>query len=50
LGTDGMAYLRDGYKTSAEELERWSEITQSTDFDGLVISNTEHPVLGILKR
>ncbi len=50
LGTDAMAYLRDGYKTGAEELERWSEITQSTDFDGLVISNTEHPVLGILKR
>ena len=49
LGTDAMAYLRDGYKTSAEELERWSEITQSTDFDGLVISNTEHPVLDILK-
>jgi NAD(P)-dependent dehydrogenase (short-subunit alcohol dehydrogenase family) len=50
LGTDAMAYLRDGYKTTAEELERWSEITQSTDFDGLVISNTEHPVLHILKR
>jgi hypothetical protein len=45
-----MAVLRDSYKTSAEELERWSDITQSTDFDGLTISNTEHPVLNILKR
>jgi hypothetical protein len=44
-----MAFLRHGYKTSVEELERWSDITQSTDFDGLAISNTEHPVLDILK-
>jgi NAD(P)-dependent dehydrogenase (short-subunit alcohol dehydrogenase family) len=50
LGNDAMAVLRHRYKTSAEELERWSDITQSTDFDGLTISNTEHPVLNILKR
>jgi NAD(P)-dependent dehydrogenase (short-subunit alcohol dehydrogenase family) len=49
LGNDAMAFLRHGYKTSVEELERWSDITQSTDFDGLAISNTEHPVLDILK-
>jgi NAD(P)-dependent dehydrogenase (short-subunit alcohol dehydrogenase family) len=49
LGNDAMAFLRHGYRTSAEELERWSDITQSTDFDGLAISNTEHPVLNILK-
>jgi NAD(P)-dependent dehydrogenase (short-subunit alcohol dehydrogenase family) len=49
LGNDAMAVLRHSYKTSAEELERWSDITQSTDFDGLTISNTEHPVLNILK-
>ena len=50
LGNDAMAVLRDSYKTSAVELERWSDITQSTDFDGLTMSNTEHPVLNILKR
>jgi hypothetical protein len=49
LGNDAMAVLRHGYKTSAEELERWSGITQSTDFDGLTISSTEHPVVNILK-
>jgi NAD(P)-dependent dehydrogenase (short-subunit alcohol dehydrogenase family) len=49
LGNDAMAVLRHSYKTSAEELERWSDITQSTDFEGLTISNTEHPVLNILK-
>jgi len=49
LGNAAMAFLRHGYRTSAEELERWSDITQSTDFDGLAISNTEHPVLNILK-
>jgi NAD(P)-dependent dehydrogenase (short-subunit alcohol dehydrogenase family) len=49
LGNDAMAFLRHGYQTSAEELEHWSGITQSTDFDGLAISSTEHPVLNILK-
>ncbi len=49
LGNDAMAFLRHGYKTSVEELERWSDITQSTDFDGLAIPNTEHPVVDMLK-
>jgi hypothetical protein len=34
LGNDAMAVLRNGYKTSAEELEHWADITKSTDFDG----------------
>jgi NAD(P)-dependent dehydrogenase (short-subunit alcohol dehydrogenase family) len=38
LGNDAMAVLRNGYKTSAEELEHWAEITKSTDFDGLTVS------------
>jgi NAD(P)-dependent dehydrogenase (short-subunit alcohol dehydrogenase family) len=50
LGNDAVAFLRHSYKTSAEDLERWSDITQSTDFDGLTISNTEHPVLNLLKN
>jgi NAD(P)-dependent dehydrogenase (short-subunit alcohol dehydrogenase family) len=49
LGNDAMALLRNGYKTSAEELDRWAEITQSTDFDGLTVSNTDHAVLDLLK-
>lgn len=50
LGNDAMAVLRNGYKTSAAELERWADITQSTDFDGLAVSNTSHSVLEILKE
>ena len=45
LGNDAMALLRHGYKTSAEELERWADLTKSTDFDGLNESDVDHPVL-----
>jgi NAD(P)-dependent dehydrogenase (short-subunit alcohol dehydrogenase family) len=50
LGNDAIAVLRNGYKTSAEELERWADLTRSTDFDGLTISDTDHAVLKILKE
>jgi hypothetical protein len=43
-----MAFLRHGYKTSAEELERGADLTRSTDFEGLAISSTDHHVLNIL--
>lgn len=49
LGNDAMAFLRNSYKTSAEELDRWAEFTQSTDFDGLKVSTTDHSLLDILK-
>jgi len=49
LGNDAMAVLRNGYQTSAEELERWAEITKSTDFDDLTVSDTGHAVLELLK-
>jgi hypothetical protein len=49
LGNDAMAVLRNGYKTSAEELEHWAEIKKSTDFDGLTVSDTGHAVLEALK-
>ena len=45
LGNDAMAILRHGYKTNAEALERWSDLTKSTDFDGLNESDVDHPVL-----
>jgi len=49
LGNDAMAFLRNSYKNSADELERWSKITQSTDFDGLAVSNTTHELLELVK-
>jgi NAD(P)-dependent dehydrogenase (short-subunit alcohol dehydrogenase family) len=48
LGNDAMAFLRHGYKTSVEELERGADLTRSTDFEGLAISSTDHHVLNIL--
>jgi NAD(P)-dependent dehydrogenase (short-subunit alcohol dehydrogenase family) len=49
LGNDAMAFLRNGYRSSAEELERWAEITQSTDLDGITVSDTDHAVLDVVK-
>jgi NAD(P)-dependent dehydrogenase (short-subunit alcohol dehydrogenase family) len=45
LGNDALAVLRRGYKSSAEELERWAHLTKSTDFDGLAVSDVDHAVL-----
>ena len=47
LGNDALAFLRYGYKNSTEEVERWAEITASTDFDGLTV--TAPAVLEALK-
>jgi hypothetical protein len=40
-----LALLRHGYKTSLDELERWAQLTRSTDFDGLAVSDVDHAVL-----
>ena len=48
LGNDAMALLRNCYKTNAEELERWADLTKSTDFDGLNESDIDHPALQLL--
>jgi NAD(P)-dependent dehydrogenase (short-subunit alcohol dehydrogenase family) len=45
LGNDALAVLRQGYKASADELERWAHLTRSTDFDGLEVSDVDHAVL-----
>jgi NAD(P)-dependent dehydrogenase (short-subunit alcohol dehydrogenase family) len=45
LGNDAMAFLSNGYKTSVNELERWSELTRSTDFDGAPVSVTVDQLL-----
>ncbi len=50
LGNDAMAVLGFGYQRAAEELEKWAEITESTDFDGLNVSNKDHAVLQILRK
>jgi hypothetical protein len=45
LGNDALAFLRQGYKSSAAEVERWVHLTRSTDFDGLSVSDVDHAVL-----
>jgi NAD(P)-dependent dehydrogenase (short-subunit alcohol dehydrogenase family) len=45
LGNDAIAILRHGYKTNAEQLELWADLTKSTDFDGLNESDVDHPAL-----
>jgi hypothetical protein len=45
LGNDALAVLRQGYKSNAEELERWVHLARSTDFDGLAVSDVDHAVL-----
>jgi NAD(P)-dependent dehydrogenase (short-subunit alcohol dehydrogenase family) len=45
LGNDALAVLRQGYNSSAEELERWAHLARSTDFDGLAVSDVDHAVL-----
>jgi NAD(P)-dependent dehydrogenase (short-subunit alcohol dehydrogenase family) len=45
FGNDAMAFLGNGYKTSADELERWAEITRSTDFEGAKFSDTVDQIL-----
>jgi hypothetical protein len=50
LGNDAMAVLRSVYKKNAEELEKWAELTESTDFDGLEVSNTDHAVLQAMRK
>jgi NAD(P)-dependent dehydrogenase (short-subunit alcohol dehydrogenase family) len=45
LGSDAMAFLGNGYRKSAAELERWAETTRSTDFDGAPLSDTVNQLL-----
>jgi NAD(P)-dependent dehydrogenase (short-subunit alcohol dehydrogenase family) len=49
LGNDALDMLRHGYKSSSDELEKWAEITQSTDFDDHVPSPMYQQVLENLK-
>jgi NAD(P)-dependent dehydrogenase (short-subunit alcohol dehydrogenase family) len=45
LGNDALAFLRHGLKTNSEEVEKWSDLARSTDFDGLVVSDVDHAAL-----
>ncbi|MDB6080120.1 MAG: Short-chain dehydrogenase/reductase [Akkermansiaceae bacterium] len=45
LGTDALVLLRHNYQKSLDELEQYADITRSTNFDGLEISETGHAIV-----
>jgi NAD(P)-dependent dehydrogenase (short-subunit alcohol dehydrogenase family) len=49
LGKDAIVFLRNSYKTSSDALERWADITGSTDFDDVTASPEQHPALQLLE-
>jgi hypothetical protein len=49
LGKDAIVFLRNSYKTSSDELERWADTTGSTDFDDVTASPEQNPVLQLLE-
>jgi len=46
LGKDAIMFLRNSYQANSDELQRWADISGSTDFDDLTPSTEEHPALG----
>ena len=48
LGKDAILFLSNSYQVNSDELQRWADISGSTDFDDLTASTEEHPVLRLL--
>jgi NAD(P)-dependent dehydrogenase (short-subunit alcohol dehydrogenase family) len=49
LGKDAIMFLSNSYQTNSDELQRWADITGSTDFDDVTASTEEHPALRLLE-
>jgi NAD(P)-dependent dehydrogenase (short-subunit alcohol dehydrogenase family) len=49
LGKDAIMFLRNSYQTSSDELQRWADISGSTDFDDVTASTAEHRALELLE-
>jgi NAD(P)-dependent dehydrogenase (short-subunit alcohol dehydrogenase family) len=50
LGNDAMALGRRAYQQNLEELESWSSVSRSTDFDSLESSASEHKLAEVLAK
>jgi NAD(P)-dependent dehydrogenase (short-subunit alcohol dehydrogenase family) len=50
LGKDAILFLSNSYRANSDELQRWADISGSTDFDDLTASTEEHPALGLLEK
>ena len=49
LGKDAIVFLRNSYQANSDELQRWADVTGSTDFDDVTASAEEHPALRLLE-
>lgn len=49
LGKDAILFLRNSYQTNSDELQRWADLSGSTDFDDLTASTEEHPAVRLLE-
>jgi NAD(P)-dependent dehydrogenase (short-subunit alcohol dehydrogenase family) len=49
LGKDAILFLSNSYRANSEELQRWADISGSTDFDEVTASTEEHPALRLLE-
>ena len=49
LGKDAIMFLSNSYQTNSDELQRWADITGSTDSDDVTASTEEHPALRLLE-
>ncbi len=48
LGNDALVLGRQSYQQNLEELERWASVSQSTDFDSLSTSASDHKLPELL--
>jgi hypothetical protein len=49
LGKDAILFLGNSNQTHRDELQRWADISGSTDFDDVAASTEEHPALRLLE-
>ena len=49
LGKDAIMFLSNSYRGNVDELQRWADISGSTDFDDLTASTEEHSALRLLE-
>jgi NAD(P)-dependent dehydrogenase (short-subunit alcohol dehydrogenase family) len=50
LGKDAIMFLSNSYQTNSGELQRWADISGSTDFDDVATSTEGHPALRLLEK
>jgi hypothetical protein len=44
-----IMFLSNSYKANTDELQRWADISSSTDFEDVAASTEEHPGLRLME-